>query len=606
VKLRSKLLFAQLPLVVALLISGFVGSRVTTSLGQSSQNILRDNYRSVLATQRMKESIERLDSAALFYVAGEAEKAIAQSAPNHKRFEDELRVQEGNITEPGEREATQKLRALWNDYQRAFEGMPTAGNVRAYYFAEMLPRFTAVKDGADGILAMNQDAMVRKSDTALKSAKTLDSVLLAVAIGGCLLGLLASTTLTARLLRPLSVLSQASRRIGEGDLMARARIEAKDEIGQLAKEFNTMAERLQKYRESSLGELLEAQQGFQAAIDSLPDPVLVIANEGGLLQVNQSAEGLLKIDIEHGASEALRGVDPIARDAVERARQHVAQGKGAVNPKGLEDAFRLGTADGDRHFLTRAAPVYGEAGAVVGTTVVLQDVTRLLRFDELKNNLVATVAHEFRTPLTSLQMAIHLCLEQTVGPLTEKQADLLYAAREDCSRLQGIVEELLDLSRIQSGRVELHPQSLDAERLVRASAEAHEGEAKRRNVALKIQVLPGIGRVDADPERLDLVFDNLLSNAIRHSPENGEVSVRALAHARDIRFEVTDQGPGVPPEYQQAIFEKFFRMPAAPEGGAGLGLFIARELVHAHGGEIGVDSTPGKGATFWFTVPRSS
>jgi NtrC-family two-component system sensor histidine kinase KinB len=601
VKLRSKLLLAQLPLVTALLLIGTAGSRVTSALGQASDNILRDNYRSVLAAQRMKESLERIDSAALFFIAGQP----ADASAHKKRFEDELHVQESNITEAGEHEATERLRALWHDYDGAWSALATQGDPKRYYFDALLPRFTAVKDAADGILAMNQDAMVRKSEATQRTSRRLDTLLLALVLGGCVLGLLASTTLTARLLRPLSVLGQASRRIGDGDLVARARIEGKDELAQLAKEFNTMADRLQKYRESSLGELLEAQQGFQAAIDSLPDPVLVISNEGGLLQVNQAAESVLKIDLEHGggSGEALRGVDPIARDAVERARQHVASGKGAVTPKGLEDAFRLGTAEGERHFLTRAAPVYGEGGSVVGTTVVLQDVTRLLRFDELKNNLVATVAHEFRTPLTSLQMAIHLCLEQTVGPLTEKQADLLYAARDDCSRLQSIVEELLDLSRIQSGRVELHRQPLDAERLVREITEAHEAEARARNVALKIEVLPGTGRIDADPERLELVFDNLLSNAIRHSKSGSEVAVRATAHERDMKFTVVDQGPGVPHEYQQAIFEKFFRMPGAPEGGAGLGLFIARELVQAHGGEIGVESKPGQGAAFWFTVP---
>ncbi len=486
-KLRSKLLLAQLPLVLALLISGFVGTRVTSSLGEASQNILRDNYRSAgVAAQRMKESIERVDSAALFTLAGQPTDATI----HRTHFEDELKVQEGNITEAGEREATVRLRTMWEDYLRAIDGLSTAADPRRHYFDTMLPRFTALKDAADGILSMNQDAMVRKSDAAHRSAKNLDSVLLAFALGGCLLGLLASTTLTARLLRPLSVLGQASRRFGEGDLVARARIEGGDELAQLAKEFNTMADRLQKYRESSLGELLEAQQGFQAAIDSLPDPVLVLANDGGLLHVNQSAEALLKVDVAHGGLDALRGVDPLARDAIERARAHIAQGKGAVVPKGLEDAFRLVTNDGERHFLTRAAPVYGEAGAVVGTTCVLQDVTRLLRFDELKNNLVATVAHEFRTPLTSLQMAIHLCLEQTVGPLTEKQADLLYAARDDCSRLQSIVEELLDLSRIQSGRVELHRQSLDAEAVVRKAIDAHRADAQQRNVSLKLEVLP--------------------------------------------------------------------------------------------------------------------
>src|SRR5262249_54471361 len=159
--------------------------------------------------------------------------------------------------------------------------------------------------------------------------------------------------------------------------------------------------------------------------------------------------------------------------------------------------------------------------------IVLQDVTRLLRFDELKNDLVATVAHEFRTPLTSIRMAIHLCAEGSVGPLTDKQADLLFAAREDCDRLQTIVDELLDASRLQSGRPAPNTESVSAEDLVRDALEAHDAEARGADVHLRSQVLPGLGKVLADPERIQIVFSNLLTNAIHHSKPGATVSARA-------------------------------------------------------------------------------
>src|SRR6185436_19399903 len=149
--------------------------------------------------------------------------------------------------------------------------------------------------------------------------------------------------------------------------------------------------------------------------------------------------------------------------------------------------------EGERKLLPRATPVYDEERTVVGTTIVLQDVTRLLRFDELKNNLVATVAHEFRTPLTSMRMAIHLCTEGSVGPLTPKQADLLFAAREDCDRLQTIVDELLDVSRLQEGRPMFQPSRISAEGLVRQAVDAHDSEAGGAKVQLRPEVLPGVG-----------------------------------------------------------------------------------------------------------------
>jgi signal transduction histidine kinase len=288
---------------------------------------------------------------------------------------------------------------------------------------------------------------------------------------------------------------------------------------------------------------------------------------------------------------------------VERIREQVASEQGAHVPRGLEEAVRLPTPDGERSFLPRANPIVDEEGGVVGTSVLLQDVTRLLRFDELRNDLVATVAHEFRTPLTSLRMAIHLLTEQSVGPLTEKQADLVYASREDCDRLQSIVDELLDLSRIQSGHIELRRSPVPPVDLVRTAIELDRATASASRIELRPEVLPGIGRVDVDADRIQLVFTNLLQNAIRHSPSGGEVVIRATPVEDSIRFEVIDSGPGIPPEYRRAIFEKYFQLPGARSGRAGLGLYIAKEIVEAHGGEIGVESELGKGSTFWFRLP---
>src|SRR5262249_37657147 len=154
--------------------------------------------------------------------------------------------------------------------------------------------------------------------------------------------------------------------------------------------------------------------------------------------------------------------------------------------------------------------------AIDGTTVVFQDVTRLRRAGELTNNLVATVAHEFRTPLTSLRMAVHMCVEGAAGELSEKQLDLLHVAREDCERLRAIVEALLDLSRIQSG-VELARRGVQAEGLVRQAVDAHAAAARLGGVELRGESLPGLAAIHADPERVQLVLDNLIANALRHT-----------------------------------------------------------------------------------------
>lgn len=603
--LRTKLLLAQLPLVIALGVTIVVASVVTRALARGSEAILEDNYRSVLAAERMKEAAERIDSALLFAVTGHAARALAQIADQAPRFEDELRTQEGNVTEAGEPGATTRLRAAWTQYRLAVESVqraPDAAGLDERYFRELLPAFLAVKAAADEILALNQDAMIGKSDRAQRTAGRGTTWLIAISLAGLVLGLIASSVMTTRLLRPLNVLGQTARRLGEGDVAVRARVDGKDEIGQLAHELNTMAERIQKYRQSSLGELLEAQLAAQATIDSLPDPVLVVALDGALRHANAAAATVLKATVETSAQTAINTLDPAIRGVVERLRQHVAAGKGAYVPRGLDEAVVLATDDGERLLLPRAAPLYADEGDVVGATIVFQDVTRLRRFEELSNDVVATVAHELRTPLTSLRMAVHLLAERAVGPLTEKQGDLVFAAREECDRLQAIVDELLDLSRIQADRVELRLADHDPEALVAEALETLRATAAAREVVLRSELLPDSPAIHADRERILLVLGNLIGNAIKYGPAGGSVEVRAVPRGAMLRFEVRDHGPGVPPELRGAIFDKYVRAPDAAPGGAGLGLFIAREIVRAHGGELDLDSPPDGGALFWFTV----
>ncbi|XXF78330.1 ATP-binding protein [Myxococcaceae bacterium GXIMD 01537] len=606
--LRHRLLLAQAPLALALLLVGLGAVMTLERVGDSGQRILQDNYRSVLAAQRMTEQLERMDSAALFIVAGEREQGLGQQAAQRPRLEVELGVQEHNVTEPGEAEATRRLREAWTRYVReydAFIALESPVDTRRAYFAALAPAFQDTKSAAAAILDLNQDAMVAKSESLRRLSQRVNTLMLLAVLGAVAVGLWASTHLTHRALRPVSVLSQAVRRLGQGDYGVRAVVEGNDEIFQLGQDFNALAAALQQYRQSSLGELLQTQAASQAAIDSLPDPVVVFGTGGGLLNINRAAEDALRLSLVAGG-EPLGQVAPEVRAVLERVRTHVLGGKGAYQPRGFEEAVRLDLPDGARWLLPRGSPVYGEAGDVVGATLILQDVTRLRRFDELKNDLVATVAHEFRTPLTSLRMAIHLCVDGVAGPLTDKQADLLYAAREDCERLQGIVEDLLDLSRIQSGQLVLEVRPVRTEEVLEAALDAQRSVSEERGVRLSREVALDAEVVVADPERLQLVLANLLSNGVRHTPPGGEVSVRVKGEGEWVRFEVRDTGEGIAPEEQGRIFEKFYRSPGGSAGGAGLGLSIAREVVQAHGGDIGVVSTLGQGSTFWFTLPLGS
>jgi signal transduction histidine kinase/HAMP domain-containing protein len=599
--LRRRLLLAQAPLAVALVLVGAASLRTVSYLADSSENILKDNYRSVLAAQRMVVALDHLDRDALLGAIGRA--PAEPQATQRERFEAELRVQEGNITEVGERQVTDRLRAAWEAYQKARAAAATARDPMAAYLGPVQEASLAVRGATEEVLSLNQDAMVRKSNQAVRTSKRLLELML-VATGAALaLGLLASFALTARLVRPLSALMYAVRRFGEGDLEARARPQGQDEIAALGREFNTMADRLGEYRRSSLGELLMAQQASQAAIDSLPDPVLVLDSAGLVLNLNRAAESLLHLGAGEGVGTPLHTLEPTLRERLAALQAHVLGGRGAVVPRGFEEAIRVDLADGPRRLLPWANALYSAEGAIIGVTIVLQDVTRLMRFDELKNDLVATVAHEFRTPLTSLRMAIHMLAEEAAGPLTGQQGDLVAAARQDCERLQGIVDDILDLSRIQAGRIELHAKPVDARWLVAQAAAAAEPAARTAGVALSVETpedpIPSL----ADAERVDVVLTNLLGNAVRHTPAGGRIAVRVRRDGASVRFEVQDSGEGIPRQYQERIFERFFQVPGGKRGGLGLGLYISREIVQAHGGEMGVVSEEGKGSTFWFTLP---
>jgi two-component system, NtrC family, sensor histidine kinase KinB len=599
VTLRAKILLAQAPLAAGLVLVGLAALSTVGTLGRSSQRILEDNFRSVLAAQRMKDAADRIQGAAVLRLAGRAEAEEAESAASIRAFEAELPLQEGNITESGEADATRRLRTAWSEYLAkflSFRQIAEEGELQRRYVAELQPGFVRLQDAADRILEINQAAMQHKSDQARATAQRNRSLLIAATICSLAFCLLASISLTRRVLEPLNRLSTAVRRIGEGDLDARARMEGEDEIAKVGRELDAMADKLQAYRNSSLGELLQAQQALQAAIDSLPDPILVFTVDGELLNANESAQRDLQIGT---GAQPLARVDPVLQSAIEKARAHVISSKGPYVPAGLEEALPVQ----DRKLLPRATPLGSERGGVAGATVVLQDVTRLVRFDELKNDLVATVAHEFRTPLTSLRMAILMLLEGTVGPVSERQAGLLYAAREDCERLRGIVDDLLDLSRIQAGKVEVQPLPIPAKSLVDGAVSSSLAAASDADIRLAPDIREPLLPVLADRDRIALVLDNLIANAVRHSSAGGEVIVRARPQANTVRFEVEDRGDGIPPQHRDRIFEKFFRVPGTKGEGVGLGLYLSREIVLAHGGEMGVESELGRGSRFWFTLP---
>jgi len=262
---------------------------------------------------------------------------------------------------------------------------------------------------------------------------------------------------------------------------------------------------------------------------------------------------------------------------------------------------------GTEHFIEpHAVPVLDTRHQATGVLLSFKDVTQQQHNDDMKRGLVSTVSHQLKTPLTSIRMAIHLLLEEKVGPLTEKQAELLLAAREDSDRLNTILEDLLDISRIESGKARMSFTAVSPQVIASEAAEHFSAAFQDAGISLKADLPNDLPEVMADASRIVHVFDNLLSNALKHTAAGGAVSISAQADAQWVVISVADTGTGIPREYLNNVFDQFFRVPGQQaQAGAGLGLAIAREIVEAHGGKIAVESAEGEGSTFTVSLKRA-
>jgi signal transduction histidine kinase len=262
----------------------------------------------------------------------------------------------------------------------------------------------------------------------------------------------------------------------------------------------------------------------------------------------------------------------------------------------------------ERYYRPKAVPIMDAESQPTGVVLVLADVTQQRHQDEMKKGVISTVSHQLRTPLTSIRMAIHLLLEEKVGTLAPKQEELLLAAREDSERLHRILTDLLDISRIESGRVQIECRAALPHDLVFEATEAFRSTAQDRGITMTVNLQDDLPEVWADPTQIGYVFANLLSNALKYTASGGVVTLSAESNEGSVIFSVSDTGRGIPSYYLSKIFEPFFRVPGQGvdmETGAGLGLAIVKEIIDVHGGNISVKSGEGEGATFVFSLRRA-
>jgi PAS domain S-box-containing protein len=370
------------------------------------------------------------------------------------------------------------------------------------------------------------------------------------------------------------------------------------ELTPLADALTAMRDALRSYRDSALGELHDARALSEATMRCLLDPVVVLDDRGGVALANDAATRAFGLTA--GDAEALRRNEIALPPAFAAARDEVLSTGASLAPRSLSDATRWG----ERWFLVRAAPLREGDGAARRVIVVAEDVTRLRRIDALKSDIVATVSSEFKTPLTSLRMATHLLLEPATGPLNDDQREVLTSARDDTERLRALVDELLDLVRIESEAGAPRRVAVEPRRLLERCAEAHRSLAREKGVTLT--VLDGdVAAVEVDPERVGIALANLTSNALRHTPAGGRVTLAAEDLDDRVHLTIRDTGEGVAKgDLARLLDPSAPRRASSHADGHGLGLAIAHEIVLQHGGVLDARSEPGSGSAFALTLPR--
>jgi NtrC-family two-component system sensor histidine kinase KinB len=272
--------------------------------------------------------------------------------------------------------------------------------------------------------------------------------------------------------------------------------------------------------------------------------------------------------------------------------------------EGKENVFTVEREETRRHYQFSITPVRGKKGILIGVVLLLRDVTRLAELDRLKSEFVMTASHELRTPLTSIGMSIDLLLETAIKKLNGKEQQLLSAAHEDLQRLKVFVNNLLDLSKIEAGKMEMEFSSISVQFLCEKVVAVFKPQVEEKAVSLSLNVPEDLPNVKADDNKIAWVLTNLISNALRYTSHGGHIRLSAESFGPYVQISVMDDGTGIPYEYQSKIFDKFVQIKSDKVlGGSGLGLAICKEMVRAHGGTIWVDSVPGEGSVFTFTLP---
>lgn len=566
-KLKDKLTLGLVFLFVLIMSFGALSMYYIYRLSGDANKILKNNQETLSYCNNMLNALEN----------------IRENDTSLKYFEKNLVGQEHNITESGEGEATQALR---NNFEALKKN--TADSAQ----------YASIRKNIYNIEKLNQQAIINKSGIAQNTAEdaTVWLTIIFTVIG--IISFTFVTNFPSVIANPVKTLLRGITDIANKNYNSRIHLKQHDEFGELATSFNTMAAKLEEYENSNLAHILFEKKRIEAIINNMHDPVLGLDEQKRVLFVNGEAlqiTGLTEKDLVGKAAVDIAVTNDLVRSLITELVQE-KQEETVTHAEPLKIY-----ANGKESFFEKEIlKIFSPGGnnnnkAVIGYVIILKNITPFKELDFAKTNFIATVSHELKTPISSIKMSLKLLEDERIGATNTEQKQLVQNINDEANRLLKITGELLNMTQVETGKMQLNIQQSNAKEIVQYAVDAVKTAAEQKHIAIDTFIPGNLPPVMADKEKTAWVITNLLSNAVHYSYENSRVILNVQQVNNTIQFTVQDFGKGIDASYIDKIFDRYFKIPGSRQDGTGLGLAISKEFIEAQGGFITVSSETGVG-----------
>ncbi|MFD1185187.1 ATP-binding protein [Pontibacter rugosus] len=602
-KLKTKVTLGYLTILVVLLALGVYSVTNVNKLDRAARNILKANLYTLQVGKRMISSLDNMQAAKqqLLFSDVTPEVKVDMIRENMAVFAANLRKEQGNITEPGEGQLVEDVAEGFQHYRILLLNDSLDANA---YYVELLPRYRLLRDQLDQMLSMNMDAMISKSDHAQHIAQQTRIYTLVALTAALLLTLGFLLTIPAAIAKPINMLVDSIQAASGKDFSKKIPVRGRNEFSRVAKVYNSMLKKLQEYEFSNLNVLMSEKKRIELIMQNLDEGLLLLDHNLQVTEANPVACKLLgmeRANLVGRQSQELENENDLYRELV----------KDIMIGRTSDDHLLTVTEGGEEAYYRKSVldivsyNELKEQSELYGYVVSLRNVSEFKRLDQAKSNFLATVSHELKTPLASIGYSLKLLQNERVGAMNEEQTGIIRTLKQETSRLQKMVGELIDVSRLESGNIQLNVQKTNITDIINYAEEVISLQLLQKQLRVEVQLENQLTDVMADVEKTTWVLINLLSNAVRYSPEGDVITITTEDEERQVLIKVHDNGPGIDASNHSKIFQKFVQIPGKEQykGGSGLGLSISQEFIQSQGGSIWVESELGSGSTFVFSLP---